>query len=283
MSFPQVLYKYRTVNSLSLDALANGSVWYPKPGALNDPNDVAARWQRNFTAKEILEDYVMKRENGSPVAGIASYIQGLLDKGQSHETVLKHIDKLFMPVDKKTQRELLQDVLYYNEVMFSAFGVLSLSELPDNHLMWAHYADSHKGFCLGFENHETNIIGQYGHAVDYVEKMPKPSIASFAMDAGGEVIHLIAYTKSKDWAYEKEWRVLKQEGNRLYPYPGRLIEVVLGLNISASDEMKVREAVMQSEYRPVFRRIRRQENEFSLLLEDCEPVVAGSPAIGGAP
>lgn len=268
-SLPPVLYKYRSTNPLSLDALANGSVWYSKPGALNDPNDVAARWEKNFTAKEILEDYVMKRENGSPVKGIASFIQGLLDKGQSHEAVLKRIDKMFMPVDKKTQRELLQDVLYYNEVMFSAFGVLSLSELPDNHLMWAHYADSHKGFCLGFENHETNIIGQHGHPVEYVDKMPKPSIASFAMDAGGEVIELIAYTKSKDWAYEKEWRVLKQEGNRLYPYPGRLVEVILGLNTPTVDEEKIREAVMRSEYRPIFKRIRKPPNDFGLLVEDC--------------
>jgi len=252
-----------------LHALASGSVWYPKPGALNDPNDVAARWDKNFTAKEILEDYVMKRESGSPVNGIASYVQNLLDKGQSHEAVLKHIDKLFMPVDKKTQRELLQDLLYYNEVMFSDFGVLSLSESPDNHLMWAHYADSHKGFCLGFENHETNIIGQYGHPVDYVEKMPKPTIQSFAMDAGGEVIHLVAYTKSRDWAYEKEWRVLKQEGNRLYPYPGRLVEVILGVNMAAEAEVKIREAVLKSEYRPIFKRIKKKENAFDLSLEDC--------------
>lgn len=174
-----------------------------------------------------------------------------------------------MPIDKKTQRELLQDVLYYNEVKFSALGVLSLSELPDNQLMWAHYADSHKGFCLGFENHQTNVIGQYGLPVDYVEKMPKPNIASFAMDAAGEVVQLIAYTKSKDWAYEKEWRVLKQEGNHLYPFPGRLVEVIFGLNMTAMDEGKVREAVIKSEYRPIFKRARKSENSFELLLEDC--------------
>lgn len=269
MSTPKILYKYRAVNSFSLDALASGSVWYSKPAALNDPHDVALRWEKNFTAREILEEYVMKRESGSPITGIASYIRGLLDKGQNPESVLKHVDKLFMPVDKRTQRELLQDVLYYNEAIFSNLGVLSLSELPDNHLMWAHYADSHKGFCLGFENHETNIIGQYGDVVNYEEKMPKPSIASFAMDAGSDVVNLIAYTKSKDWEYEKEWRILKQEGNELYPYPGRLVEVIFGLNITPTDEVKVRDAIAQSEYRPTFRRTKRQANEFALMFDDC--------------
>jgi len=268
-STPSVLYKYRSVNSLSLDALAKGRVWYSKPSALNDPNDVAARWDKNFTAKEILEDYVMKREGGSPVKGIATYVQELIDNGNSHEQVLDQIDKLFKPVDKKTQRELLQDVLYYNEVMFSAFGVLSLAELPNIQLMWAHYADSHKGFCLGFENHETNILGQYGSPVVYVDKMPKPNIASFAMDAGGDIIHIIAYTKSNDWSYEKEWRVLKQEGNQLYPYPGRLVEVVFGLNTPASIEVQIRDVVVQSGYQPTFKRVRKPQDGFALTIEDC--------------
>ncbi|WP_421377180.1 DUF2971 domain-containing protein [Paraburkholderia sp. DD10] len=268
VSAPSVLYKYRSINPLSLDALAKGRIWYSKPRGLNDPNDVAARWDKNFSAKEILEDYVMKRENGSPVQGIAKYIQSLLDKGQSHEKVLRHIDKIFMPVDKKPQRELLQDVLYYNEVLFSSMGILSLSELPSNHLMWAHYAESHRGFCLGFENHETNIIGQHGYPVRYVEKMPKPNIASFAMDAGGEVVELIGYTKSLDWAYEKEWRVIKQTGDELYPYPGRLVEVILGLNISNEAEQQVRDAVKQSGYPAKFKKIKKPTDDFGLVVAD---------------
>lgn len=268
-STPSVLYKYRQVSALSLAALAKARAWYSKPASLNDPNDVAARWDKDFSAKEILEDYVMKREAGGPPMGIAAYIQKLLDSGKSHEHVLRKIDKMFMPIDKKTQREALQDVLYYNEVLFSSMGVFSLSSEPDNQLMWAHYADSHRGFCLGFENHETNVLGQGGNPVDYVERMPKPSITSFSMDAGGDVVSLIAYTKSKQWAYEKEWRVLKQEGDKLYPYPGRLVEVIFGLNMTADAQGKVRDAVIQSGCRPAFKRISKPAEDFGLVVEVC--------------
>jgi Protein of unknown function (DUF2971) len=32
-------------------------------------------------------------------------------------------------------------------------GVLCLTERPDNHLMWVHYAHNHTGFVLGFDAH----------------------------------------------------------------------------------------------------------------------------------
>ena len=132
--------------------------------------------------------------------------------------------------------------------------------------MWSHYGDSHRGFCLGFEYHETNVLGQYADRVTYVEKMPKPCISSFAMDAGGEVIHQIAYTKSQEWAYEQEWRVLKQEGNCLYPYPGKLREVILGLKMPKDLEEKVRAAIETSGCRPEFKRAFKPDDAFNITV-----------------
>ena len=266
---PKHLYKYRVANDLSLDALKRGLVWYSKPEGLNDPHDVSARWQKDFTDKEIVEDYLMMREVGTPVSGIADEVKKLLSKGWSYKKILKYFDDLFMPVDRKPQRELLQDVLYYNEVMFSAMGVLSLSEDPLHQLMWAHYSDSHKGFCLGFENHETNIIGQYGSEVNYFKKMPKPNIRGFQKGGGGEVINMIAYSKSLDWKYEKEWRILKQTGNNLYSYPGKLSEVILGLKISSEDEDKVRNAVTESGYAPLYKRVVKNDGQYDISFVEC--------------
>lgn len=266
MTAPSVLYKYRSVTDLSLDALAQARIWYSKPAGLNDPNDVAPRWQKDFSAKEILEDYVARRRMPEQGDTMTDFIKIRLASGRTYEQILKEVDKMFMKIDKKPQRELLQDLLYYNETMFSSFGVLSLSETAINNLMWSHYSDSHRGFCLGFEYHETNILGQYGDRVTYVEKMPMPSIASFAMDVGGEVIHQIAYTKSSEWAYEQEWRVLKQAGNRLYPYPGKLREIIFGLKMPRDLEEQVRTAVTSSGCRPEFKRVCKPEDAFNLNL-----------------
>jgi hypothetical protein len=64
-------------------------------------------------------------------------------------------------------------------------GVLSLSEVPDNLLMWAHYTASHAGFVLGFDPQDP-----------YFDRRRAPTDDLFL-------------TKSIHWSYEREWRVLE--------------------------------------------------------------------------
>jgi hypothetical protein len=62
--------------------------------------------------------------------------------------------------------------------------------------MWAHYADSHKGICLGFE-----IAEDYYKEVNYIsEPLPfaGPSL---------ETVNQMLYTKFDDWKYEGEVRI----------------------------------------------------------------------------
>jgi hypothetical protein len=35
----------------------------------------------------------------------------------------------------------------YQETVTSKVGVMCISEVPDDILMWSHYADCHKGVC----------------------------------------------------------------------------------------------------------------------------------------
>jgi len=37
------------------------------------------------------------------------------------------------------------------KTLLSQCGVLCLSKIDDNHLMWSHYASCHRGFCVGFD------------------------------------------------------------------------------------------------------------------------------------
>jgi len=56
------------------------------------------------------------------------------------------------------------------------FGIFSLSKSKNNLLMWSHYADSHKGYCIGFD-HEMllNISGSLGSVI-YSNLFPKLSL-----------------------------------------------------------------------------------------------------------
>lgn len=97
-------------------------------------------------------------------------------------------------------------------------GVLCLSEIPDNLLMWSHYADNHKGAVVEFfvdENDPFNLF--------YINYVAKTSDAKFdkvsykknrsylgcsLTDDLQKIREHYTFTKSEDWDYEKEHRFI---------------------------------------------------------------------------
>lgn len=86
-------------------------------------------------------------------------------------------------------------------------GLLCFSETWNNPVLWGHYADKHKGICLGFEVPRVE-------KVDYVEcRFPPPLIYN------EEFMKKLLFTKFKHWEYEREYRrfvTLEEEINGLY-------------------------------------------------------------------
>ena len=89
------------------------------------------------------------------------------------------------------------------------FGILSLTETPDNLLMWSHYGDSHKGVVLGFDELHPFFQGEEIVAglsrlskVEYNQKRPvlSPSTRNNPK---------VFLRKSAEWAYEREWRLIR--------------------------------------------------------------------------
>ncbi len=107
-------------------------------------------------------------------------------------------------------------------------GILSLTRTPTNPLMWAHYADSHKGMVIGidavaagFTNEKTNLVpSQYGSVI-YVSRQnndpfiskPKNGIAVGATHhfphEHYEKLQRLFLHKPICWSYEEEVRVAK--------------------------------------------------------------------------
>jgi DUF2971 family protein len=79
------------------------------------------------------------------------------------------------------------------------FGVLCFSEEKTDVLQWSHYADRHKGICLGFN--VTGSQGKFGRVHYETEQFPFPQKPD--VDFSWKLLS----TKSSVWEYEKEWRV----------------------------------------------------------------------------
>jgi len=84
--------------------------------------------------------------------------------------------------------------------------VLSLAENRDSLLMWGHYTDGHKGILIGFDA-DDEILAEPSKdrrlaRVVYAKTRPsRPNIEDFTEEE-------LYFTKSDEWAYEREWRIL---------------------------------------------------------------------------
>lgn len=83
--------------------------------------------------------------------------------------------------------------------MAQRYGVLCFSEDNADLLQWAHYADRHKGICLGFD--VSGSEGKFGRVRYVAERFPFPQRPDEAFT------WKLLSTKSEVWKYEKEWRV----------------------------------------------------------------------------
>ncbi len=89
--------------------------------------------------------------------------------------------------------------------MARRFGVLCFSEKKDDLLQWAHYADRHKGICLGFD---IGSDGKFGPVQYRDKRFPFPKKKERDVDFSWRLLS----TKSVHWKYENEWRVFLSIG-----------------------------------------------------------------------
>lgn len=128
-----------------------------------------------------------------------------------------------MGLDVNCQNELCQRmkkefILYREEVAISCF-----TEVNNSKLMWAHYADNYKGFCIEYDFSKLyDVEFQKGIGkVLYTNKRPcKEDCEDYA-----QYEKRLLCTKEECWSYEKEWRSIsilpyKQYINKLYPIVG---------------------------------------------------------------
>lgn len=90
------------------------------------------------------------------------------------------------------------------EIIHSENGVLCFSRSWSNPVLWSHYADKHRGICLGFDVDDSCVM-----PVNYMTDLTK-----FKLDANAttsfltkDYIRQLLSTKFNDWKYEDEARV----------------------------------------------------------------------------
>ena len=137
---------------------------------------------------------------------------------------------------------------------FRNAGVTCFCRSISNPLLWSHYANSHKGFAIGFDSSHTFFGGDKGdglrflHHVRY-EDIP-PSLDHYTID---ELAMAAVTTKPTCWSYEQEVRMIKQEGGIAFDIPHDTIkEVLFGAEMKVSRIREIMELLIEKGFNTDF-------------------------------
>jgi len=161
MEVPPKLYKYQPFNTLTITNLKNNKIFFSRPPDFNDPFDSMVRFVKGTpTKQEYLKFYKIYCDKISQEEKLHPKY---LTDGKLNEKFPKLFDKIQKDIIAKRNHNFRFEK-----------GVACFSAKNDDILMWAHYADGHRGFCLEFDT--TYAPFNKARKVNYIPDIPQVNI-----------------------------------------------------------------------------------------------------------
>jgi len=258
------LFKY--IRPERIDVIRNLEIRFTQPDALNDPFELQPHFDSIVAEADILTNLSESPVDLRPMVMQAYEMLPELKAIPLH-FAMRAVEE-FMATDDARQAtaeglriflESMRDgAAPIRQAIYRAFnenvGILSLSEISDNDLMWAHYADRHTGLVLCFNEQHTFFNQRRSENDEFyfirkVRYSDDPPVSLATID--GDVLLI---TKGTKWSYEREWRMLVplKDSTRslriagdtvhLFAFPPDVIRgVILGANATLDTEVTVRD------------------------------------------
>lgn len=259
----RVLYKYRTDSAFTEAVISSGQIFLATAHQLNDPfectlQEISRDWIEAKTMEAMraalagfLHASSQEREPGGRFFGLRpakakAAIQEVLAAGDleaSYVAMRAFIKKRTgkPPSDCRVTLRKIDEQL-------TETGIFSMSADPAQPLMWAHYSQEHRGLCFGFRAVPGSRLADPDHClpVIYSDELPRMDENGLQMEltvsigpSGAPIstqrvaftdktFQQVVTTKSRDWAYEQEYRYIEPFGG-LCDHPGELAECTFGL------------------------------------------------------
>lgn len=247
----KIFYKYKQINSYTLDSLKNKYFYYSRQEQLDDPFDMYTPVEDLKADAEIREYF--KRD---PVIALMYTVETFKKKQAASE------------FDEEYKKKFLE--------VSQMFHVLSLTPINDNDAMWALYADNYKGIAIGYKANEEK---EGNYSISLGIKRERNNQRKFLLEQGPQrfyenpdlrinlrpIEYDISklkpftplctnpeemlendYIKKSIWSFEKEYRSIiispwhRYKHLKIY-YPDEVLsEIIFGSNVSTE---KIREIV----------------------------------------
>lgn len=232
---PQILYKYRSVDERAISMLALDQLYFASPREFNDPFDCRAQRNQARNFREEIANFIRMDD---------------LRRGLSESEIEANLERIRQHPDiVRSSRETDADEAALRRHIDEEIGIVSLTSCNNSILMWSHYANFHRGFCIGFNTVNLGFPDNSINEVIYVENIARDILFQFftAEDSSEDrflrlQLEINILSKYRDWQYEKEWRIMGIRGIGTYP-PSAICEIIFGLNCSDENKVQVRRAL----------------------------------------
>lgn len=280
---PKVLYKY--CDARGIDVLLNRRLKVTPFNQFNDPFELAPRMRSDLSVEDAqrgIGDLDFQRNLYQLTVARNGY-DGSFEQFQQLVSLVH--ESLAAKVVEDYPNDAAQFRLTHADTMSNEFGLICLSEVPDDILMWSHYTRGHTGLLIGFDTASELFAESPLHRVDYKrERVLMGHYVDPRNPPMSEMVKALIKTKSENWSYEKEWRQMHvlarclsepdstKSDRPIYHKaisPLAVCEVITGCRC---DVVGIAKTLSLPEFRHVkWRRARMHDTDFKLVFEDASP------------
>ncbi|QRR07820.1 DUF2971 domain-containing protein [Burkholderia sp. MS455] len=261
-NIPNRLFKYREANEYSIKNLVDDTVWLADPATFNDPYDCHHFINYDKLSNNFLRLMPQELRDRLPQDKLEE-IENSISLAEDPNSAM--IDILLRDVAPEKAAIMKAALLGAMSAMFEKMGtdganrmkdgfkVCSFSERVDSTLMWSHYANYHKGFCIEYDIKSVrpdDYVSRFMYPVIYSEHPfdATPNMLQAGKDGFNNLyLNLAGLIKSMDWGYEKEWRLIFANGvlDKAQPWKMPLPKAVyIGSHISPDDQTRLTDICM---------------------------------------
>jgi hypothetical protein len=183
-------------------SLRENLIYCADPSTFNDPWDC-----KLHINTEILDDPIENER----------YVQWAISLCRRYNRNMSESQIELLGQRLRTDRAFHEAQIHEMSRQLSAFipkryRVYCLGPDVNNLLMWAHYADSHRGICIEFKTRDTVMCSAL--RVEYSEAYPL--VRGYSTSEEENLVPLL--TKADAWRYEREYRLIAQERGNSTPH-----------------------------------------------------------------
>jgi len=213
----KIIYKYFNINKYLYDTIISSQLFFSSHKQFNDP------YECRMIMNKLNEDEFI------------TYYKGIGFKDE-------HL-KMYIDAFRKEPAALSERIFGAYQKMLDYWGICCFSKVKDNVLLWSHYADSHKGVCLGFDYELMAKSIMHYEDVDYTNEP-----FYFDINEPQKSISKALITKSNDWSYEEEVRfVIERSKHTTFPLEA-LVEVNFGSRCEFRDILTFSKLIINLPY-----------------------------------